>query len=1130
MDKKIYQLPATFTLESGKEIDKLEIAYQTFGKLNKDKDNVLWVFHAISGDTNVLSWWKELFGDSKIFNPKEYYIICANTLGSPFGSSAPENFEFPNFSVRDISRAFLSLAKELNIQKIQTLIGGSFGGNQALEFAYSFSGSIKEMILLASSARESAWGIALHESQRLALLSDQTFGQKNGGSTGLKAARSMALLNYRNSQKIDHLQTDQTDKLSNYKAISYLHHQADKFVRIFPAISYYYLTKCLDTHAIGRNRGSDEQALTEINIPTLIIGISSDQLNPPKHQKFLAKHLPQGTYKEIESDYGHDGFLTEGKKISQAIVDFRAKQKRDSHLGGKTLIKFGGSSLSNENLEKVLDIIYTYDLKKMALVVSARGKSTDMLEELYTLASNGKIYFDKFEKFIKYQYDIGYSINLESTIDDLREKLLAISKLRIQNEVLYADILAFGEILSAKTLSQILQQKGVSARFVDARKCIHLFGNKDDERVDFAKSKIQTIEEFENLETDDLPIITGFIASDNQGKTSILQRNGSNYTASLIASFIQAKEIVNYTDVDGIYSTHPAYYDKAVLIENLSYKQANEMANFGLNILHSKTLHPLMDSHIPLRIKNTMNPSAPGTLITKSGGGRACKALTIIENVCLVSIEGNGLLGEIGIDARIFSALSQANISIRLISQASSERGIGFIIDQKQGKNALSILKKEFEQELNMESISAIKIQNNVSILSIIGRHNYALEKAIGVLRRNQIWIHLINNSIQGEHISLVIDSKSIKKAVAVVHQIVFGARKRLHVFAIGKGNVGGSFVNQVLQTSEKIAQERNLDIKIIGVADSKKYIFNPEGVSSSWRKDLTMSEKVFYPDIIHEIVNHSGIINLVVVDNTASLELTNYYPSFIQSGFDIVSSNKQANTRSLAYYKALHRVIRKKEKNYYYETNVGAGLPIIGTLKSLYHSSDNIRKIRGVFSGSLSYIFNEFSTETKFSDIVEKAGEKGFTEPDPRDDLGGKDVERKLLILAREIGLQIEASDIKTQNLIPENLRNIENQEDFKAKYKALDEYYEKVQKEVAEDEVLRFIGEIDVEIGKYEVKLEKVKKQSPLGKLEQSNVLIEIYTESYEENPIIVQGAGAGAEVTARGVYSDLLAIGKR
>lgn len=1128
---QVYNHNHPFVLESGESIAQLKVAYHTYGSPSAEK--VVWVFHAISANSDVQDWWSELFGEGKIYDPADYYIICANTIGSPYGSSRPEQLDFPNFTVRDVVKSQLLLAEYLNIQRIHTAIGGSFGGYQALEFCISYTGTIDHLILLATSATESPWGIAIHESQRLALESDPTFGQKDGGQAGMKAARSMAMLTYRSDEAFNAQQSDADDRLDDHRASSYIRYQGEKFVKRFDALCYYYLTKCLDTHNIGRDRGGEVKALRQINCPTLIIGITSDRLNPTRNQKFLSQHIPHAQYHEIDSTFGHDGFLVESKKIAQCI-----QQHYDSHNASpvesqRTIMKFGGSSLASvSHLNHVLDIVKKgVENGPLALVVSARGKSTDQLEQLYHIAQSGADYEEAFNTFADYQKDLGEGIDLASELNELNQVLSAIRLLRNDGFFAKDRVMAFGELMSAKAISQYFAQHGIQSQFVDARNIIHTRAVLDEYEVDIEKSRKATISALSNIPENIVPIITGYIASSEQDKTVTLGRNGSNYSATLIGSFIGAKEVQNWTDVSGVYSANPSIVSNAVKIQEMSYREANELAQFGTNLLHPKTILPLMQSNVPLRIKSTLDPQASGTVIQKERATkRGIKAVTLIDDVALVIIEGTSLLDKVGIDARIFTRLQQNNISVRMIAQASSENGIGFVVDRADAQLAELELTKEFESELRLEQISRISINTDIAIIAIIGRHNYSLEKAIQVLRKNKIWMHLISNSISGEHISLVVDSQNKNRAVQLVHNQVFGVIKTLNVFAIGKGQVGGTFIDQVISTTSKLIEERNLKINIVGVCDSSRYILDPNGISHNWREALQVANTYEDMDTILTFLKNELPHNLVIVDNTASEEIAQYYPSFFKAGFDVVASNKIANASDLDYYKQLRKLSTIKARSFYYETNVGAGLPIMDTLKHLYQSADKVTKIRGVFSGSMSYVFNTYSeSEIPFNELLIDAQQKGFAEPDPREDLSGKDVARKLLILAREVNYPALWDEIELENLIPASLRDIDTWESFQTHNQELNEHYQTIKSDLGENEVLRYIAEADLINKKLKVKLERVAKGTPFGSLQNADSLFEIYTESYGEQPIIIQGAGAGAVVTARGVYSDVLKIGR-
>lgn len=1125
-----YIVDKPFELESGKNINRLEIAYHTFGTLSEKRDNVIWVFHALTANSDVLDWWPGLFGDGCLYSPEQHFIVCANILGSPYGSTRPQDLSFPHFSARDIVSAHLLLAEHLNIHQIHTAIGGSFGGNQALEFGLSYKGKIDHLVLIASCSRESAWGIAIHETQRLTLQADATFGTPNGGEAGMKAARSVAMLTYRTPQAYIAKQTDTIEKLDDFKASSYMQYQGDKFVRRFDALCYYYLSKCLDTHNLGRDRGGEVMTLRKIQIPTLVIGIDSDVLIPVRFQQFMADHIPNANYQEITSEYGHDGFLIETAQITNKIAEFYTNNMNENNKIARVVMKFGGKSLSNGALQNSINIIKKEAAENaIAVVVSARGDNTDELLSLLECAINGVDYRSKFNEFFDFQNEVKSGVDLSAERKELEEVLGALTILRIGNDKVRDRILAIGELISAKTIAAILRKEGLDAHSVDNRKLLFAEKLENEVEVDQAKSKLHTMEYFSGLLPGQIPIVTGFIATDEDGDTITLGRNGSNYSATLLASYIQAKEVQNWTDVDGIYSASPKYVKNAVRIDHMSYHEANELANFGTTILHSKTILPLIEHNIPLRINSSFSPSDHGTLIDKEGSQKVIKAVSVIEDVSLISIEGRGLLGKIGIDARIFTALSQRDISVRLISQASSERGIGFVVNKEDALIAESLLNKEFKRELAHQEISNIQVNNNKAIIAIVGRHNYSLEKAIKGLRRNKIWMDLISNSISGEHISLVIDNNDLKKAVNVVHNQVFGAVKTLNLFAFGKGTVGGELLDQIIATNEEMVVKRNLRINIIGVADTQRFVIDEEGLGNDWRTRLNSSPlKSNFETIINQL-SDSVLENIVIADNTSSLDLTERYPDIINGGFDIVASNKKANSISYDFYRNIRQFLKRKSRQFYYETNVGAGLQIIDTLKHLHQSSDRITRIKGVFSGSLSYTFNNYSVENdSFSKVLLEAKAKGFTEPDPREDLSGMDVGRKLIILAREIGLTVEFEDVVIENLVPKSLQSIDRYEDFIAESTVLDAHFASIKSTLGTDEVLRYVGDLDVTDQTLKVALVKASKTTPLGNIKNADSIFEIYTESYGEQPIVIQGAGAGAKVTARGVYSDLLRMG--
>ena len=502
--------------------------------------------------------------------------------------------------------------------------------------------------------------------------------------------------------------------------------------------------------------------------------------------------------------------------------------------------------------------------------------------------------------------------------------------------------------------------------------------------------------------------------------------------------------------------------------------------------------------------------------------------IKLLKNKAIIKFEGKDFLGEVGIDGRIFKALTFARISVGVISQQAIENGLSVLVNETDAENAVNCLINEFEKERKSGKVSQIYSINNVSVLGFVAKD---FNKILSELARNNVFPLILNQVASENRVNIVVTSSQDEKARNIIEAEIFAKPKTVHLAIIGHGNVGKTLIEQVLESSEEIRNRKKLDLKIVAVANSKKIALNKAGFTKNWNDEVLTAER---PSNIEELINFSQqnqLENMIVVDNTASKDFVKNYSVLAENGFDLVSSNKIFNTLPISEYRNFRHVLNKKNKKYLYETNVGAGLPLIDTIKLLHLSGENITRIKGVFSGSLSYIFNNFSVRSdKFSTILKEAIEKGFTEPDPREDLSGNDVARKLLILARELDLINEFEDIDVQNLVPESLQDVEKTE-FISRLNELDEVFEKLKKDQAENHVLRFVGDLHGDLqqekGELDVKLISVPASSALGQLKGSDSIFEIYTESYGENPIVIMGAGAGAKVTARGVFGDILRL---
>lgn len=798
------------------------------------------------------------------------------------------------------------------------------------------------------------------------------------------------------------------------------------------------------------------------------------------------------------------------------------------------ILKFGGKSLSNgEGINKVISIIVdkVNQGEQIAIVVSARGNATDELEAILAVASKNGDYKPLFEDFKKYQQYEYQDVDLSAEFNVLDKLFEGVSLIGDYSTKIKDQILSKGELLSAKLLTAILVKNGVNARFADSRELIKTDSKFGDAQPLESVSKKNVINYFKQNNGSTVNIVTGFIGSNSKNDTTTLGRNGSNYTASLLANYLDAEELQNYTHVDGIYTANPDLVPDAKKIDHLTFNEANELANFGATILHAKTIIPLLEKNIPLRILNTFNHDNKGTLITSNSNAAGIKTLSVLENVALVNLEGRGLLGKTGVDARIFRVMGDNDISVSIISQGSSERGIGLVVDADKATKAMIELEKEFENDFYSKDVNKISVTDDVSVISIIGQDLSTFHKPYTALIRNKIVPILFNNTVTGKNVSLVVKKSELHKALNVIHGEIFGVSKKINIAIFGHGLVGGTLINQILESASAIEKRKDIKLNVFAIANSNNVLLSKNGVTPNWKNEIQNNGVLYTIKDIIGYANENHLENLIAIDNTASAAFVENYIPLVENGFDLISSNKVANTLSYGFYKKLRKVLADNQKTYLYETNVGAGLPLIDTIKLLHLSGENITKIKGVFSGTLSYLFNNFSAkDVPFSEVLKEAIDNGYTEPDPREDLCGNDVGRKLLILARELDLQNEFEEIAIQNLIPEHLRE-GNAQEFLTKLKEFDPIYDKIKGDQEPNHVLRYIGELSGDLhgdkGILEVKLVSVPKDTALGGLKGSDSFFEIYTESYGDRPIVIQGAGAGSAVTARGVFGDILRL---
>lgn len=798
------------------------------------------------------------------------------------------------------------------------------------------------------------------------------------------------------------------------------------------------------------------------------------------------------------------------------------------------ILKFGGKSLgSPDGFEKTIQIIQDQSkTERLAVVVSAIGDTTDRLEEILEKARKQNGYLKAFEEFKNRDYHKNTDLDAEF---ELLQKLFEGVSLTADYSPKIKDlILAQGELISSKILAKSLSSRNVKSIPIDSREIFVASSDYGNGQPEEQRSEQLTRNLFKKLKKDVVPVVTGFIASTIDGGTVTLGRNGSNYSAALLAKFTEASELQNFTHVDGIFTANPDWVKDSRKIDELNYEDANELAGFGTSVLHPKTLGPLIENEIPVRILNTLKPEEKGTLISSKPSGKGIKSISLETEIALIQIVGKNFLGKSGVDGRIFGALATAGVSVGLVAQGASERGIGFTVALKDAEASVAVLNKEFKNDFLNQEVNHIEVRKDLAVISIVGQDLSDFDKAYSALVKNNIVPVLFSNAVTGRNVSLVVLKSEAKKALNVIHGQIFGVSTTINLALFGVGQVGVALIQQLIETGAGIENRKNIKLRIFGIANSKTLLLDENGIGTDWQQRLDAEGKAYRPADLIEFAKENHLENLIAVDNTASKVFVKNYTQLIESGFDLVSSNKIANTLSFDFYKKLRESLKDNQKEYLYETNVGAGLPLIDTIRLLHLSGENISRIKGVFSGSLSYIFNRFSIEDKkFSEILKDAIVNGYTEPDAREDLSGNDVGRKLLILARELDLKNELEDVLIQNLVPKELREL-FAKDFQQRLEGLDYYFELIKKNLSPGFVLRYIGELSGDLhnekGILETKLVEVPLDSSLGQLKGSDGIFEIYTESYGDHPIIIQGAGAGAKVTARGVFGDILRLASR
>lgn len=811
------------------------------------------------------------------------------------------------------------------------------------------------------------------------------------------------------------------------------------------------------------------------------------------------------------------------------------------------IIKFGGSSVgSGQSIQNVLNILQNKYAsgEKFIVVSSAMSGVTNILTELAQIASEGKDFkkglieieqrhFTVIKEMItvKNQNPAFTQIKIFiNEIEDLLQGVYSLRELSLQSKDL---ILSYGEKCSTFLLSQIAKQYFSESIYVDASILIKTDSNFGNARVHTPVTE-HLLQEFYKEHSHQIMFFTGFIASNENNRITTLGRGGSDYTAAIIAAALDAEEIELWSDVDGMLTADPRVVKKAFSLSELSYTEAMELSYFGAKVIYPPAMIPAFRKKIPIVLKNTFNPSFKGTRIEEHTHKNAypIRGISSIDEISLINITGSGMIGKIGFSGKLFSILAREHINVILITQSSSEHSITFAIEPKDVHKAKQLFNSEFELELETNKLNPPIIEENLCVLAIVGENMKQTPgisgKLFQALGRNGINIHAIAQGSSEYNISVIIKRKNISKALNAVHDAFFTQlTKTLHVFSVGTGNIGATLLRQIDAQSDFLRENNGIEVKINGIANSRKMIIDEEGIDlTQWQERINKGEISNLDEFIQKI-KLLNLSNCIFVDNTASPITGTYYKELFESNVSVVTCNKIANSSSYKDYKDLKDTARRRGVDFFYETNVGAGLPIIRTLKDLMTSGDRIIKIEAILSGTISYIFNNFRGKTSFYEIVKKAHELGYTEPDPREDLSGKDFMRKMMILARDAGYQIEEKDVELGAILPESCFKAPSIDDFYEELKKSDSYFNEL-KEKAENEnkVLRYIGKL--EDGKASVNLEFVDASHPFYNLTGSDNIISFTTERYKFNPLVIKGPGAGAEVTAAGVFADLINVG--